>query len=245
MLPPGKESFLPNRAPARPPNSAAIARSQLCSSVSLCDPPRAADSAPRWRSRGSSGSGSRHWPRSRGGAPATRTGGAAMSYERPGTQRGERVDIHATEHQLLEEAGAQLVQPLPLASIADGGGCQIGDLLVLREQRGDEARQKAGARSGWAPFVEESEQLYEAAAAGSEGEYPHHVDQPALVLPHLFDSGRADRPAASPVRPRTRRHPARRAARPGPVRDRRDRPWRLPRSVTLRPGRGSAGWAVT
>lgn len=32
-----------------------------------------------------------------------------MSYARPGTQRGERVDIHAAEHQLLEETGAQLV----------------------------------------------------------------------------------------------------------------------------------------
>nr|WP_217575127.1 hypothetical protein [Streptomyces sp. GbtcB7] len=57
----------------------------------------------------------------------------ARSYERPGTQRRERVDIHAAEHQLLEETGAQLVQPLPLASIEDGG-CQVGDLLVLREQ---------------------------------------------------------------------------------------------------------------
>jgi hypothetical protein len=87
----------------------------------------------------------------------------------------------------VEEAGAQF-QLLPLASVEDGGD-QVGDQLMLREERGDEGSPQRGVRSGGGCVLQESKQLCQAFAARGEREYAYDMGELAFVLPRLFQGG--------------------------------------------------------
>ncbi|KUL64028.1 hypothetical protein ADL30_00775 [Streptomyces sp. NRRL S-1521] len=86
----------------------------------------------------------------------------------------------------MEEAGAQLVEAVRPGAVEDDR-CQVGGLVVLGEERGDEARHAAVA--GRTLLGQEPEQLRQAVAAGGEGEHPYHVGESALVLPHQLGGG--------------------------------------------------------
>lgn len=81
----------------------------------------------------------------------------------------------------MEETGTQLAQLSPPVTVEDGG-CEVGDLVMLREERGDKGQQGAGSAGGRTLFVEKPEQLDQAVAAGSDGQHPYHMGQLTLIL---------------------------------------------------------------